>query len=117
MNVRPSEFTESKYRRGHRVVLSTPITISSEFEQAPFSEKTRTLSVSAHGALVALSVPVSIGQALQIRNEQGEQQACRVIYLGPTQTQIGVEFTEPSPHFWHINFPEGRPPLPAKRSD
>ncbi len=120
MDARPSEFAESKQRRGQRVTLSAPITVSGEFEQSPFSEKTRTLSVSAHGALIALSAPVSMNQALQIRNAHGERQACRVVYLGRTaegQRQIGVEFTAPAPDFWHIKFPEGRPPLPAKRSD
>ena len=108
MNTRPSEFAKSKQRRGHRLTLSAPITVSSEFEQGPFSEKTQTLSVSAHGALIALSAPVSVDQALQIRNAHGEQQACRVAYLGRTaggQTEVGVEFTEPSPDFWHIKFP------------
>ncbi len=120
MNTRPSEFAKSKQRRGHRLTLSAPITVSGEFRQVPFTEKTQTLSVNSHGALIALSAPVSVDQALYIRNEHGEQQACRVVYLVRTaegQTQVGVEFIEPSPHFWHINFPEGRPPLPAKRSD
>ncbi len=108
MNGRLSEFAESKHRRSQRVFLSVPITVSGEFEQGPFSEETRTLSVNVHGALLSLSTQVSVDQALQIRNAHGEQQACRVVCLGPTadgQTQVGVEFTEPSPEFWHIEFP------------
>ena len=108
MDVRPSEFAESKHRRSQRVFLNAPITVSSEFEQGPFSEEARTFSVSAHGALISLDAPVSVDQALQIRNAHGEQQACRVAYLGPTaegQTQIGIEFSWSSPDFWHIEFP------------
>ncbi len=105
MNARPSEFAETKHRRGQRVFLSAPITVSGEFRQVPFTEETRTLSVNADGALIALSAPVSVDQALYIRNEHGEQQACRVVFLGRTaegQRQIGVEFPWPSPDFWHI---------------
>ena len=108
MDARPSEFAECKQRRSHRVTLSAPITVSSEFEQGPFSEETQTLSVSAHGALISLSAPVSGDEALQIRNAHGEQQACRVVFLGRTaegQRQIGVEFPWPSPNFWHVEFP------------
>jgi len=108
MNGMTSKFAERKYRRGQRVFLSTPITVSSEFEQGPFNEETQTVSVSAHGALIALSAPVSMNQALQIRNAHGERQACRVVYLGRTaegQTQIGVEFPWSALNFWHIEFP------------
>ncbi len=72
-------------------------------------EETHTLVVNAHGALLTLAMKVVPEQQLTIRNMKSkEEQACRVAYLGPTvsgKTQVGVEFTSPAPHFWHIAFP------------
>jgi hypothetical protein len=35
-------------------------------------------------------------------------QVCKVTYLGSVaegRTQVGIEFREPAPEFWHIQFP------------
>jgi hypothetical protein len=48
-------------------------------------------------------------QTLRIKSSSNpDEQACRVTYVGPTtdgRTQLGIEFTKPSPNFWHIAFP------------
>jgi hypothetical protein len=107
-------------RRSQRVILSVPIIISGDVGQGTFSEKTQTLVINAHGALITLAAKISQGQLLKIQSDSHpEKQDCRVVYVGPTmedKTQLGIEFTKPSPHFWHIAFPpEGwTPPAPEQ---
>jgi hypothetical protein len=100
---------ESIRRRSQRVILSIPITVSGETMQGPFSEKTQTLVINAHGALITLAARVSHGQKLGLKSStHPETQACTVVFVGPTaegRTQFGVEFTKPAPHFWQIAFP------------
>lgn len=96
-------------RRSHRVVLAVPITVTGESEAEPFCEDTRTLVVNAHGALIALSAPVRVGQQLRvISRPHGETQSCRVAHVGPAdggEARVGIEFLDPAPHFWRIAFP------------
>ena len=65
--------------------------------------------VNAHGALIMLAAKVSQGQGLELKSPTNpESQSCKVVYIGPTvqgQTQVGVEFNKPAPHFWHVAFP------------
>jgi hypothetical protein len=74
-----------------------------------FEEETHTLVVNMHGALIALRAKVAKGQKLRLTNRATKaMQMCRVARLGSTtegKTQIGVEFLQPSPDFWHISFP------------
>ena len=78
-------------------------------ERQQFYEKTQTLAISAHGALMALADNVAPKQSLLVQNiGSGEQQECRVVYVermrtGPTQ--VAVEFIRPAPSFWRIPFP------------
>jgi hypothetical protein len=95
-------------RRSHRVLLHVPITISSEEPKAEFSEKTSTLVVNAHGALITLEAKATQNQKLFISTGSAEKRLCRIVYVGPTlqgRTQYGIEFAEPAPNFWHITFP------------
>ena len=100
---------DSNRRRSQRVILSVPVTVSGQGPKAPFSEETKTLVVNAHGALVTLAAKVSQGQQLELKSVTNpESQSCKVVYVGPTvqgQTQVGVEFLKPAPHFWHVAFP------------
>lgn len=97
-------------RRSMRVLLSVPIQVNGKATDGkPFNEETRTLVVNAHGALISLASRVRAGQSITIANKATQQsQECRVVYLGNPQagkTQMGVEFTKPSPAFWQIDFP------------
>ena len=126
MNTWATTGAEANRRRSQRVILSIPITVSGESSQEPFEEKTQTLVINVHGALITLAAKISAGQKLQLSTGSNtEKQMCRVVYVGPTadgKTQFGIEFTEPAPHFWHITFPpEGwtpigpdKPAVPAK---
>jgi hypothetical protein len=73
-----------------------------------FTEKTQTLAVNAHGALITLEAKAVQGQVLLIKSISSEARTCRVVYVGPAlqgRTQFGIEFAEPAPNFWHITFP------------
>jgi hypothetical protein len=117
---------ESNRRRSQRVVLALGITVSSadEGRTAAFQEETQTLVVNAHGALILLAAKVEKGQLLRMKNRATrEEQTCKVVFVGPVangKTQIGIEFTSPSPEYWHIAFPpedwSAAEPAPANPS-
>jgi hypothetical protein len=97
-------------RRSQRLALSVPVVAyRSQKSGVPFSEGTRTLMVSAHGALISLDAKVVADQRFVLKHAlSGEEQECRVVFTqkkltGPTE--VGIEFRQPAPNFWHIAFP------------
>jgi hypothetical protein len=100
---------DANRRRSQRVILSVSVSVSGQSPKGQFTEETKTLVVNAHGALVTLAAKVSQGQQLELKSVTNpEKQTCKVVYIGPTvqgQTQVGIEFTQPAPHFWHVAFP------------
>jgi len=97
-------------RRSERIDLSVPVVLHRRPTEGPqFSERTQTLVVNAHGALMALVEKVAPEQRLLMQNtSSGEQKECRVVYVkkeltGPTN--VAVEFTQPAPTFWRIAYP------------
>jgi len=110
----------SRNRRSQRLVLSVPVVAyRSRKPGLPFSEGTRTLAVSAHGASITLTAKVAADQNIVLKHAlTGEEQECRVIStqnnpMGPTE--VGLEFLQPAPNFWHVAFPplDWRPPAPV----
>jgi hypothetical protein len=100
----------AKKRRSQRLVLSVPVVAYRRPKQGPpFYEGTRTLVVSAHGALISLAAKVAPDQRPFLQNAvSGEEQECRIVFtekklIGPTE--VGIEFERPAPNFWHIAFP------------
>jgi hypothetical protein len=96
-------------RRSQRLLLQVAVIVRSEGDSGSFKEETHTLVVNAHGALVALATAVENTQTLFVKNKiTGEEMACRIAYLGsPSEgkSQVGLEFLQPAPTFWHITFP------------
>jgi len=99
-----------KNRRSQRIMLNVAVVVHRPPNEGPqFYEKTQTLGVSAHGALMALTGLVAPKQKLLIQNvTSGEQQECCVVYvdkdlMGPTK--VAVEFARPAPSFWRIAYP------------
>ncbi|PYT77688.1 MAG: hypothetical protein DMG40_22710 [Acidobacteria bacterium] len=97
-------------RRSQRVELIVPVVLHSPSRQGPlFSERTETLVVNAHGALVALTEKVALKQRLFMQNtNSGEQKECRVVYVEKQlsgRTNVAVEFTQPAPSFWRLAYP------------
>ncbi len=109
MNTWATSGPEANRRRSQRVILNVPITVSGDGTGGNFSEQTKTMVVNAHGALIMLAAKVTQGQTLDLKSPTNpESQSCKVVYIGPTvqgQTQVGVEFSKPAPHFWHVAFP------------
>jgi hypothetical protein len=91
-------------RRSQRIMLNVSVVVHRPPNEGPqFSERTQTLDVSAHGALVALAGLVAPKQRLLVQNvASGEQRECRVVYR---PTKVAVEFTHPAPGFWRIAYP------------
>ncbi len=97
-------------RRSQRIELNVPVFVHRPSKaSSQFHERTQTLVVSAHGALMALADKVAPKQTLLVQNiDSGEQQECRVVYVekeltGPTK--VALEFTRPAPSFWRIAYP------------
>ena len=107
-NIRPTQ--TANQRRSQRILLSVPLRVSGKRANGtPFVEHTKTLIVSAHGALLQLKEPVQDGQALSIRNvTTGEEIPCKVVDLNPganAVAEVGIEFWQPNPRFWRVSFP------------
>jgi hypothetical protein len=102
--------TEPGRRRSMRVLLSLPILVTGRNSRnEDFQEETRTLVVNAHGALIALGAPVAADQEITLHNKATrESRVCRVVHMGNANAgkiQLGVEFLQPAPAFWQIDFP------------
>ncbi len=100
----------SSLRRSQRVCLNIDVEIVVQRgaeKSAP--EQTKTLIVSAHGALILLQTPVVAGDVLKMRNVKTEEvAACRVVDVNTGSTgvpEVGLEFMKHQGNFWHIAFP------------
>jgi hypothetical protein len=97
-------------RRSERVVARVRVQVRKQTDGDGFmSEVCYTLVVNVHGALLGLAMKVQSGDLLVIKNiVSGEETHSRVVRVSkedPKQNQVAVEFAEPTPHFWHIDFP------------
>jgi hypothetical protein len=97
-------------RRSQRILLSVPLRVSGKRANGTaFVEHTKTLIVSAHGALLQVEERVLQDQSLNLKNVvTGEEVVCKVVDLNPGGSglaEIGVEFAEPNPRFWRVSFP------------
>ncbi len=99
-------------RRAQRVLARMPILVYGRLGDEPFSENTQTLDVSSLGGLVPLAAQVVPSQKLILTNLQTDEDlACRVVRLVPGEkgeTLVGLEFLQPSPRFWNIDFVAAR---------
>jgi PilZ domain-containing protein len=100
----------SGLRRSQRVCLNIEVEIvlqKGKEKGAP--EQTKTLIVSAHGALILLHTAVATGDLLKLRNvKTNEEIGCRVVEVNPGNTgipEVALEFLKPKGDFWHIAFP------------
>lgn len=106
----PSSGALSGRRRSQRLFASVPITVHGLLDsKRSFEEQTETVVIQAQGALILLAARVASGQSLLVKNlRTQEEQECRVVHLGSGErgkTQVAVEFTQPKPDFWRVNFP------------
>ncbi len=98
-------------RRSQRVFVSVDVVVVWSGAKAELaSEETKTLIVNSHGALLLLRKGVELNDAIILRNAMTQEElACRVVHVSTSDQlgmmNVGVEFIEPAPHFWHIAFP------------
>src|SRR5882672_8800326 len=105
---RETSWLAANRRRSQRVLMSIPVRVSGQISAGlPFEEETHTRAISAHGALILMSTPVSRGQRLTLSNIQTKAALeCVVAHIDRRKDpQAGVEFTLPNPMFWHVAFP------------
>jgi hypothetical protein len=100
----------SSLRRSQRVYVGVDLVVAFERAEDVPPEKTTTVVVNAHGALVLLRTPVTMGELLTVRNVNTEEQlCCRVMDISSNSesglTEVGLEFLEPAPRFWRVAFP------------
>jgi hypothetical protein len=91
-------------RRSMRFVTNVTFVVSRESpEKQLFQERVVTLSINAHGALIALTGQVTLGQELLLMNSKTwSRTKGRVIRLCPLQeewTEVAIEFERPAPEF------------------
>jgi len=97
-------------RRSQRVAARIRVTVTRRGgEDSTLSEDTYTLVVSAHGALILLKMDARPGETLILRNlMSNEEQLIRVVRVSekePSGNPVAIEFINPAPHFWQIDFP------------
>lgn len=100
----------SNRRRSHRIMVNIPVHVAAKDSSgSEISEETKTVSVSAHGALLHLAMDVVKGQTLLLRNTMTDNALeCSVDYLGATRNgrrEVGVSFLLPNQTLWQIAFP------------
>jgi hypothetical protein len=92
-------------RRTQRVQIAMPVLVRGR----QFEEATSTVAVNAHGCLVMLKTPVLREDQVSLVNPKtAEELPSKVVSLGKPEegkVPVGIEFGEPSPLFWKINFP------------
>ncbi len=107
---------ETSKRRSDRVSITLPVSVSGrDAAGKPFSEDATTVTVSQHGAAVALKTELAPGQEIIIRRHRTHvprEAECHV--LGQIGEQSGlrifsVAFQKPTVGLWVVYFP----PLPA----
>jgi hypothetical protein len=112
MNVsNPPPGKMSILRRSQRMHIGVDIVVAARRESdEPLTEVTKTLIISANGALIPLRMIVAVGEILTLRNLQTREELyCRVVDLESSSesemTEVGVEFIESTPNFWRVSFP------------
>ncbi len=77
-------------------------------KREPFSETTRTVLVSSHGAVVRLAAPLVPGQLIFLFNERTQKGVvCQVVKSAPGGSASGfveLQFSEPAAGFWDLPF-------------
>jgi hypothetical protein len=106
----PAKVSPPKIRQNSRIVKEIAILlIGSDMEGKTFSERTKTVVLSRHGAGVVSQHRVAPEQEIIIRRlDTNKQTAVRVVGLVGSQSgsyTYGLAFLDPNINFWGIEFP------------
>lgn len=107
---RETSWLTATRRRSQRVLMTLPVRVSGQLGPAsPIEEETHTVAISAHGAMIILSMPVYRGQRFTVLNIQTKDSlecvAVHIAKINDKQSQVGLEFLLPNPTFWRVAFP------------
>jgi hypothetical protein len=97
-------------RRSKRLPLRVLIQVYGRTpDNHPFRGHTRTISVNAFGANIAIDAPVIPGQSiLLVHSLTQEERECRVVNVEQTRRgmyRVGIEFVRAGDNFWHLYQP------------
>jgi len=112
--------------RPQPVALEVPVTVNGartaegSDKREPFSEKSATVLVFGHGAVIRISAVLAPGQLIFLTNEKTKKEVvCQVVKSKTDGNAVGyveLRFTEPAPGFWGMRFPSDTViPQPAAR--
>ena len=112
-------FRRVERRRTARVTVFADLVVQGISEQnQKFKIRTRSLSVSGHGGVTVLDVPVPVGQALFLVNDNSSEKAeCKVVSVRPGghgKFIVAFEFTAAPTNFWKMSFPPAGTKLPRR---
>jgi len=107
---RETSWLAANRRRSQRILMQVGVRVSTPGGSGRgFEEESKTLAISAHGALLSLSQPVTKGQRVILSNIRTQSAVeCIVVHIGDSQDsrqEVGVAFTMSNLTFWHVNFP------------
>ncbi len=99
----------STKRRSQRVQIAMSVLVRGNSGTHPFEEETKTIVVNANGCSFLIKACITQGQQISLVNlKTAEELPCRIAFVGQGEagrSEVGVEFSEPSPLFWRITFP------------
>jgi protein TonB len=101
--------------RPQPVALEVPVTVNGarsvdgSEKREPFSERSQTVLVFGHGAVLRISALLAPGQLVFLTNEKTKKEVVCVVVKSKTDGNavgyVELRFTEPAPGFWGMRFP------------
>ena len=105
LNAATSAMGRQDRRRTRRARVQIPLLVYGyTLNDGPFAEKTSTIEINAHGALIAMETVVPPGERLLLTNETNQKtQQCIVLSVTTRQRceeEVAVAFATAAPQFW-----------------
>jgi len=111
----PSAHASSAPARPQPVALEVPVTVNGarsmdgSDKREPFSERSQTVLVFGHGAVLRISAQLAPRQLVFLTNEKTKKEVVCVVVKSKTDGNavgyVELRFTEPAPGFWGMRFP------------
>ena len=105
-----AQTNQANKRRSARVAIDFPVMVFGQNSDGRiFAEKTKTMAVNAHGALIELGTRVDPQKPVYLENTKiGSEVQCRIVFQKENRKdkfEVGLEFATPFARFWGMNFP------------
>src|SRR5689334_7257261 len=111
----PASPASTAAARPQPVALEVPVTVNGarsvdgSDKREPFSERSQTVLVFGHGAVLRISAQLAPGQLVFLTNEKTKKEVVCVVVKSKTDGNavgyVELRFTEPAPGFWGMRFP------------